>query len=78
MPESRCLENERNRVLYRALAGINPIYKQVLHLTFFEDMSNDEVSVVMNKSKKQVYNLIARGKVCLRDMLIEMGYDGVM
>ena len=32
----------------------------------------------MNKSKKQVYNLIARGKVCLRDMLIEMGYDGVM
>lgn len=78
MPESRCLENERNRILYKALAGINPIYKQVLHLTFFEDMTNDEVAVVMNKSKKQVYNLIARGKVSLRDMLIEMGYDGVM
>ena len=78
MPESRCLENERNRILYKALAGINPIYKQVLHLTFFEDMSNDEIATVMSKSKKQVYNLVARGKVCLRDMLIEMGYDGVM
>jgi RNA polymerase sigma-70 factor (ECF subfamily) len=62
-------------LLYKALEGINPEYRQALHLTYFEGMSNDEVALVMNKSKKQVYNLVARGKQACREELQKLGYE---
>ncbi len=51
MPDVELLNDERNRMLYEALGSINPEYRQVLHLTYFEDMTNDEVARVMKKSK---------------------------
>ena len=74
-PDVEILKNERNKLLYKALENINPEYRQALHLTYFEEMSNDEVAVVMDKSKKQVYNLIARGKQACREELLKLGYD---
>jgi len=78
IPDEQFFKSERSRVLYKALSGINPDYRQVLHLTYFEDMKNDEVALVMNKSKKQVYNLIARGKIALKETLVNMGYDSMI
>ena len=74
-PDVEILKNERNKQLYEALRQINPEYRQALHLTYFEGMSNDEVALVMKKSKKQVYNLIARGKQACREALIKLGFE---
>lgn len=74
MPDIELLNDERNRMLYRALESINPEYRQVLHLTYFEDMTNDEVAGVMKKGKKQVYNLISRGKQAMKEALEKLGY----
>lgn len=74
-PDVEILKDERNKLLYKALENINPEYRQALHLAYFEEMSNDEVALVMGKSKKQVYNLIARGKQACRDELIKLGYE---
>ena len=62
-------------MLYEALGTINPEYRQALHLTYFEGMSADEVADVLKKNRKQVYNLISRGKESLRNKLIEMGFE---
>lgn len=74
-PDVEILKDERNKLIHKALEGINPEYRQALHLTYFEGMSNDEVALVMNKSKKQVYNLVARGKQACREELQKLGYE---
>ena len=74
VPDVELLKDERNRMLYEALDSINPEYRQVLHLTYFEEMSNDEAAAVLRKSKKQVYNLVARGKQALKEALERKGY----
>ncbi|MBO4324086.1 MAG: sigma-70 family RNA polymerase sigma factor [Lachnospiraceae bacterium] len=77
-PELEILQTERNRMLYKALGSIPDDYRQVLHLTYFENMDNDEVAVVLDKNKKQVYNLIARGKQALKEALLKLGYEAGM
>lgn len=75
VPDAELLKDERSRMLYEAMSRINPEYRQALYLTYFEDMSADEVAAVLKKNRKQVYNLIARGKESLKTGLIEMGFE---
>ena len=74
-PELEILKDERNRMLYEALGSIPADYRQALYLTYFENMSNEETAAVLGKNKKQVYNLIARGKQAMKAALIKMGYE---
>ena len=74
-PDTELLKDERSKMLYGAMSMINPEYRQALYLTYFEDMSADEVADVLKKNRKQVYNLIARGKESLKNKLIEMGFE---
>ncbi|MCR5520960.1 MAG: sigma-70 family RNA polymerase sigma factor [Lachnospiraceae bacterium] len=74
-PDVQILKDERNALLYEALGQISPEYRQALHLTYFEGMTGDEVATVMDKSKKQIYNLISRGKQACREALVKLGYE---
>lgn len=74
-PETELLAEGSNRQLYEGLSRIKADYRQVLHLTYFEDMKPEEVAQVMKKSIKQVYNLLSRGKKALREELERMGYS---
>lgn len=69
------LKSEDNKILYEALNKIHLDYRQVLHLTYFEEMDNDEVAKVLGKNKKQVYNLVARGKQALKETMESLGYE---
>lgn len=66
---------ERNKQLFSAMENINEEYKTILILLYFEDMSMEEASKVMGKSRKQVYNLSDRGKKALRVELERMGFE---
>ena len=66
--------SEDKAALYRALEMINRDYREVLYLMYFEDMSIEEIASVMKKNKKQVYNLIQRGKDSLKSTLERMGF----
>lgn len=74
-PELRILQAERNRQLYAALSKLNGDYRQVLALLYFEEMSNEELCVVLGKSKKQVYNLVDRARKALREELERTGFE---
>ena len=54
---------------------LNPDYRQILHLIYFEDMSPEEAGRVMKKNRKQIYNLIQRSREALRQKLIEEGME---
>ncbi|MCR5701534.1 MAG: sigma-70 family RNA polymerase sigma factor [Lachnospiraceae bacterium] len=73
-PESSILEDERNSKLYIALNNLDNDSRQVLYLTYFEDMTSGEISHVMKKNIKQIYNLTSRGKIALKKELEGMGY----
>ena len=73
--EQDYLREEQKISLHRAMATLNSDYRQILYLTFFEELSNTEVSLVMHKSKRQVENLLYRAKLALRSKLEKEGFE---
>lgn len=67
--ESGLLTDERHRALYRCLAKIPADYREALYLVYLEDMSYDEAGAIMHKTRKQVDNLVQRGKRSMRELL---------
>ena len=67
------LQDERAKALYRCLAAINPDYREALYLVYIEDMSYDEAGAIMGKTRKQVDNLVLRGKKAMRPLLAKEG-----
>ena len=60
---------ERDRILHLCMEGLNPDYREVLYLTYFEDMSYAQTAEVTGKTVKQITNLVYRGKESLRRLL---------
>ena len=73
--ERKTEDYERRKAVYSAMSEIKPLYAQVLYLSFYEDMSNDEIASVVGKSKRQVEMLIYRAKDSLKKALEKEGFD---
>ena len=73
--EDVLLDSEEKRMLNRALEEISEEYRMALHLVYFEELSHEEAAQVMKKNRKQVENLVYRGKQSLRKILEREGYD---
>lgn len=71
--EDELLCDERKQTLYRCLDKIAPDYREALYLVYIEGMSYDEAGAVMRKTRKQVDNLVQRGKVAMRPLLAREG-----
>ena len=68
---------ERNRILHFCMGEMNPDYREVLYLTYFEGMSYQQAAKVMGKSVKQITNMVYRGKERLRGLLQREGITDV-
>ncbi len=73
--ENQYIKNENKVVLHKAMKTLKPEYSQVLWLVYFEGFSNAHIALVMNKSKKQVENLVFRAKQSLKSTLEKEGLD---
>ena len=71
--ESHTALRERNRTIYVCMQRLPVQYRQVLVLTYFDGFEVHQVCTVLHKTKKQVYNLLARAKVALKELLIQEG-----
>ncbi len=67
--EQSYLREEQKVQLHRALSKISSDYATVLHLKFFEDMSNEQISKVLKKNKRQVENMLYQAKQALKSEL---------
>lgn len=74
-PEDVLLQEENSKELWQALNTLSPDYRQVLYLTFFEELQPEEISKVMKKSVKQIYNLTTRAKSTLKKLLEDQGFN---
>lgn len=73
--EEQAILAERKRMLYRALTQLSPDYRNVLCLHVLDNFSVEETGKIMGKNTKQVYNLLARAKVALKEALLKEGFD---
>ena len=67
--EDAVLNSEEKRQLHEAMGQIAADYRMALHLVYFEELSYEEAGRVMKKNRKQVENLVYRGKQSLRKIL---------
>ena len=73
-PELEYMREERDRTVQQALSRLNPDYGSVLYLSYFEGFTNEEIKTVMNKSGRQVENLLYRAKRALKVQLEKEGF----
>ena len=71
--EDSVIENERQEAVHNAMKQLNEDYRAVLHLTYFENVSSDDICRIMKKNKKQIANLLYRAKEALSAILIKGG-----
>ena len=73
-PELYYMKEERNRTVQKAISRLKPDYGSVLYLSYFEGFTNEEIKTVMNKSGRQVENLLYRAKQALKAQLEKEGF----
>ena len=73
--EKEFLIQERNRQLYAAISNLKSEYSQALWLTYFENLSNQEISAVMKKSLSAVKVLLHRARLALKAELEKEGFE---
>ncbi len=73
---SGIVKSERDAVLWRCIGRLNDDYRNALLLYYFEDMSCEGIAGVMKKNRKQVANLLSRGRAALRSELEKEGVSG--
>ena len=73
--EQQLLQREEKRCLYRCLQQLPSQYAEVLYLTYFENYKAEEICKITHRNKKQVYNLLARAKSTLKELLIKEGIE---
>lgn len=71
--EQELIRRQRNETLYRSLQDLPQQYREVLYLTYFEDLGTEAICRIMGRSRKQVYNLHTRAKSALRELLEKEG-----
>lgn len=71
--EEKLIHDERREKLYKVLERLAEDYRMALYLVYIEDMSYDEAGSIMHKSRKQIENLVFRGKAAARKELEKEG-----
>ena len=74
-PEEEYLIIERNRQIYAAIKQLKSEYAQVLWLSYFDDLSNKEIALVMKKSLSAVKVLLHRARLALKVELEKDGFE---
>lgn len=66
---------ERDRILHTCMQKLPSQYHDVLRLIYFEGFSAEELELVLGKSRKQIYNLLARAKASLKERYLQEGIE---
>lgn len=75
-PLEDILNKERNDAIYRSMQALPQQYRVVLHLQYFDEFEIAQICKIMGKTKKQVYNLLSRARLALKELLVKEGISG--
>lgn len=66
-------KRQRNAAIYRCMQALPQQYRAVLQLQYFDEFEIAQICKIMGNTKKQVYNLLARAKAALKELLLKEG-----
>lgn len=69
--EKKLYSDNVSKILKECMEILKPKYKQVLYLSYFEEMSNQEISLALEIDERQVRNIKHRAKQKLNEILKE-------
>lgn len=69
--ETEICDSHTKKVLFEAIKKLSNNYRTVLYLSYFEDMTDEEIQEVMGINDKQLRNLKHRAKKSLNKILKE-------
>jgi RNA polymerase sigma-70 factor, ECF subfamily len=72
-PEFHASASETSRALLRALDDLSPRQREILHLVFYQDLTIEEASAVLNVTLGTARTHFERGKRQLRKTLAQSG-----
>lgn len=77
--EKAYIKKEEKIQLHKAMETLPPQYKQVLWLTYFEELSCKETAHIMHKSVHSIETMLYRARLCLKEKLEKEGfvYEGL-
>ena len=73
--EAAYIQEERKIAVHRAMRCLKPEYRQVLWLTYFEELSNKETAIIMKKNVHNIETLLSRARKSLRSQLEMEDFD---
>lgn len=73
-PEISFILEERKQILYHSIERLNPEYRQILWLVYFENLSHKECSVIMKKNVHNIETLVYRARQALKKQLEQDGF----
>lgn len=73
--EQQLLHSDLQRQLYKCLQQLPRQYADVLQLAYLEGFSVQQICKIVGKNTKQVYNLLARAKSALKQLMLKEGYQ---
>ena len=74
-PLEKITENEEARQLREAMEKLKPEYREVLYLTYFEEMSNKETAAVIGKKLGATEMILSRARASLKEQMIKDGFE---
>ncbi len=72
-PEKGALRRDRDAKIYICIQQLPPQYRDVILLTYYGGFSLEQVGRTLHKTVRQVYNLHARAKTALKELLQKEG-----
>lgn len=67
--------NEKKKELMDAINMLDDRYKNAIYLVKIEELTYEETATILGESVQNIKNLIHRGKIDLRKILIKKGFD---
>lgn len=65
---------ETKEILHSAIQSLSPLYREVIYLSYFNNLSNEEIAFIIKKSKRQTELLLYRAKQSLKSALEKEGF----
>lgn len=71
--DTTVFKTDISRIVRGCLEELPADYREALYLVYIEGMSYERAATVMGKSRKQIDNLVSRGKVAMKPLLARKG-----
>ncbi len=71
--ERNIADRMRDRKVFQSLQKLSQDYRDVLYFAYFDGYKISEICRMTGKSRKKVYNLLARAKSALKEILLKEG-----